>query len=239
MQWFDLTIGDPAQDLAMDEALLDWCESNDSLGALRFWESPKLFVVLGYANRRSCEVNVVACKNRELPILRRCTGGGTVVQGQGCLNYTLVLPEKMDPAFSTIPGTNHFIMDRQRQAVERSLGSSVEVQGHTDLVWRGRKFSGNAQRRRRSYLMFHGCFLLHFDLALIQEVLNTPSSMPDYRRARTHSDFIVNLPVKQESLKEAIRTVWSANQPMLPPPVELVQRLMSERYGQEEWHKKY
>ncbi len=239
MQWFDLTIGDPAQDLALDEALLDWCESTELPGALRFWESPKLFVVLGYANRRSCEVNLVACDKRGLPILRRCSGGGTVVQGQGCLNYTLVLPEKLHADLSTIAGTNHFIMDRQRQAVERSLGSSVEVQGHTDLVWRGRKFSGNAQRRRRSYLMFHGCFLLNFDLALIQDVLNTPSSMPHYREARTHSDFIVNIPVNQDRLKEAIRTVWSANQPMVPPPMELVQRLMAERYGLEEWHRKY
>lgn len=239
MQWFNLTFGDPAHDLAIDEALLDWCEATESTGVLRFWESPEYFVVLGYANHQAREVNLAECKQRGIPILRRCSGGGTVVQGPGCLNYTLVLPEDMHVALSSISDSNRYIMDRQRQAVENALGSSIEVQGHTDLIWQGRKFSGNAQRRRRRHLLFHGCFLLNFDLQMIHDILNMPSSMPDYRQARSHADFLTNLPVNEVNLKAAIRNVWSADQPMDPPPLEMVEKLVSERYGLPEWHSKY
>ena len=86
MRHLDLTIPSPAENLACDEALLDWCESGDGVECLRFWESPEPFVVVGYANKVETEVNVAACEARKIPILRRCSGGGTVVQGPGCLN---------------------------------------------------------------------------------------------------------------------------------------------------------
>ena len=91
MKWLDLTLPSPAENLACDEALLDWCENGKGDEVLRFWEPREHFVVVGYANKIANEVNVAACEKRGIPILRRCSGGGTVLQGPGCLNYTLVL----------------------------------------------------------------------------------------------------------------------------------------------------
>src|ERR1039458_3609667 len=96
MRHLDLTIPSPAENLACDEALLDWCESGTGAECLRFWESPEPFVVVGYANKVETEVNVAACEARKIPILRRCSGGGTVAQGPGCLNYALILPITKD-----------------------------------------------------------------------------------------------------------------------------------------------
>ena len=94
MKWLDHTLATPAENLACDEALLDLCEEA-GVEILRFWESRQIFVVVGYGNRVASEVNVEECRRRGVPILRRCSGGGTVVQGPGCLNYnlTLRLPE--------------------------------------------------------------------------------------------------------------------------------------------------
>ena len=91
LELLDLTLPTPAENLACDEALLDAAEVGERGEALRFWESPEHFVVVGYANKVATEVNVAACEARGIPILRRCSGGGTVVQGPGCLNYALVL----------------------------------------------------------------------------------------------------------------------------------------------------
>src|SRR5271170_7933280 len=91
MKHFDFTFSTPAENLACDEALLDWCEENQGEEILRFWQSPETFVVVGYANKIATEVNVVNCEAKDIPILRRCTGGGTVLQGRGCLNYALIL----------------------------------------------------------------------------------------------------------------------------------------------------
>src|ERR1041384_3554800 len=91
MKLLDLTLPTPAENLACDEALLDACEGGAADEVLRFWESSTPFVVVGYGNKVAREVNVAACEARGIPILRRCSGGGTVVQGPGCLSYALVL----------------------------------------------------------------------------------------------------------------------------------------------------
>ena len=85
----DLTLSTPAENLAADEALLDEREATAGEPVLRLWESPEHFVVVGYSNRVGTEVNEPACRARGIPILRRCSGGGTVLQGPGCLNYAL------------------------------------------------------------------------------------------------------------------------------------------------------
>src|SRR6267142_1472838 len=91
MKYIDLTLPTAAENLACDEALLDLCEEGYEHEILRFWEPREHFVVLGYANKIASEVNVPACKTNHVSIFRRCTGGGAVLQGPGCLNYSLVL----------------------------------------------------------------------------------------------------------------------------------------------------
>jgi lipoate-protein ligase A len=123
MKLLDLTFPSPAENLACDEALLDGCEAGGVEEILRFWESPKHFVVVGYANKVVREVNVAACKAQGVPIFRRCSGGGTVVQGPGCLNYALVLLITADGPTRTISAANRFIMERNRAAVESAIGN--------------------------------------------------------------------------------------------------------------------
>src|SRR5579859_427442 len=91
MYCLDLTRPTPVEQLAADEALLDWSEAGHGGELLAFWEPKETFVVVGYANKVATEVNVAACDSRNVPIFRRCSGGGTVVQLPGGLNYSLVL----------------------------------------------------------------------------------------------------------------------------------------------------
>ena len=91
MTFLDLTLPAPAENLACDEALLDWFEEQGGDGVLRFWEPDNYFVVVGYGNHVAIEANVPACEADGVPVLRRCSGGGTVLQGPGCLNYSLIL----------------------------------------------------------------------------------------------------------------------------------------------------
>ena len=59
LQLHDFTLSTPAENLAGDEALLNVCEANGG-AALRFWESPVPFVVVGYGNEIAREVNELA-----------------------------------------------------------------------------------------------------------------------------------------------------------------------------------
>jgi len=242
MKYFNCTFPSPAENLACDEALLDWCESDIGAECMRFWESSEPFVVVGYANKVVTEVNVAACEARKIPILRRCSGGGTVVQGPGCLNYSLVLPITKDGPLHSIAVANQFIMRRNRAAIDSALRtphSAIAIRGHTDLAIGGRKFSGNSQRRRKHFLLFHGTFLLNFDLALIGDLLRMPSKQPDYRESRKHADFLTNVKVSAEKLKAALQKAWDADSPLTNPPLSEMRALAREKYSTNEWNFKF
>ena len=230
----DHSFPSPAENLACDEALLDQLDKGEGEPTLRFWVSPIPFVVVGYGNQIGSEVNVAECARLEIPILRRTSGGGTVVQGPGCLNYSLVLPIAEETA--TIPDTNCFIMRKHRDAFAELLGKDVAIQGHTDLTVGDLKFSGNAQRRKKNALLFHGCFLMEFDLDLIERVLAHPSREPDYRSRRAHRDFLTNLKIPSLAVKQVLIQTWHARGEISPPPME---DLIQEHYGNAAWNGKF
>jgi len=239
MKWLDLSFPTPAENLACDEALLESCEAGIISDTLRFWESPNYFVVVGYGNSVATEVRIETCAAKQIPILRRCSGGGTVVQGPGCLNYSLVLNYSDHSPLRNITSANQFIMERNRAALERLTGKPVAIRGHTDLAIEGVKFSGNAQRRKRRTLLFHGALLLNFDLALIGELLPMPSQEPDYRLHRAHQDFLRNLELPAATVKAALRAAWHAADALTEIPTPAMASLVRDKYASADWNFKF
>jgi lipoate-protein ligase A len=238
MQVFDYSYPSPEANLAADEALLDLAEAGESGPVLRFWESPVHFVTLGYTNHAEVEANIEACQRHGVPILRRVSGGGTVLQGPGSLNYALIHPiPDGDPM--NVSATNCLVMRRNRLALANLLGQPVEIAGHTDLALGSRKFSGNAQRRKRRYFLFHGTLLLDMDLELVQTLLKPPSKEPDYRAGRRHTDFIMNLPTPREAVKAALRTAWEAEGEVQLDLNAAIERLVAEKYSRPDWNFKF
>lgn len=238
MRLLDHSFATPAENLACDEALLEELDEGIGEPTLRFWESPVPFVVVGYANQVLSEVNLNECTRMGIPVLRRSSGGGTVLQGPGCLNFNLTFPIANETA--TITDTNCYIMRRHREAFRKLLArDDVEIQGHTDLTLGPKKFSGNAQRRKRDALVFHGCFLLNFDLGLIARFLNHPTKEPDYRAGRPHRQFLVNLGLPASAVKLALVEAWDAHDVTPPPSSERIEKLVRERYGNAGWNDKF
>ena len=239
MKLCDLTLPTPEENLACDEVLLDLCEAGNSDEVLRLWALPRYFVVLGYANKAASEVNLPYCRKLSVPVLRRCTGGGTVLQGPGVLNYSLILRLDDSGPCHSIPATNQFILERHRDALARLVMAPVEWRGQTDLAIGGLKFAGNAQRRRRRFLLFHGSFLLHLDIGLLEKLLPQPSRQPDYRINRSHSDFLININVPDHALKAALGKVWNATVPLAPIPFDQIDILTREKYALDEWNLRF
>ena len=280
MKLLDLSFPSPAENLACDEALLDFFEEHGGDGVLRFWEPRNHFVVVGYANEVAKEVEVAACEADGVGIFRRCSGGGTVLQGPGCLNYSLVAPIKEGGPLHSIASANRFIMERNREAIEmcRSRGANarllskdrrsassptIKVCGHTDLALVGgyptldaaikepslqygdrrdacpTKFSGNAQRRKKYFLLFHGTFLLNFNISLVEKYLQRPSKEPAYRQGRSHKDFLMNLNAPVGELKEALREAWGARQGLEVVPLDAIALLARDKYVTKEWNFKF
>jgi lipoate-protein ligase A len=140
---------------------------------------------------------------------------------------------------NSISAANQFIMERNRAAMESLLNRRVIVEGHTDLCHNGQKFSGNSQRRRRHFLLFHGTFLLNFDVALVESLLFFPSKQPDYRQDRTHLDFLVNLNVPASSVRTALARAWHTTAPLAEVPRRRIETLFREKYSTREWALKF
>ncbi len=239
MNFLDLTLPTPQENLACDEALLDGCEQGRHGEILRFWESATPFVVLGYSNKTRTEVNLDSARRAGVLVLRRCTGGGAVLQGAGSLNYSLILKIPETGPLSGITSTNAEIMDRHKDALAPIAGGPIVVQGHSDLARGELKFSGNAQRRRRRCLLFHGTILLGSDIELMERLLPMPSRQPDYRHNRPHRDFLTNLDVPARAIKQALQAAWGATEPCGDVPVKEIASLARSSYSRDEWNFKF
>jgi len=238
MKYCDLSLPSPAENLACDEALLELAEEEGAEEVLRVWQPMQYFVVVGYGNKVATEVNLEFCDRNTIPVLRRCTGGGTVLQGPGCLNYCLILRISESGPLRTISATNQYILQRHQTTLAALVQAPVQLCGHTDLAIGGLKFSGNSQRRRKEFLIFHGTFLLHMDIGFIEKTLAVPSNQPEYRLNRSHSDFLMNLRVPAGRIKEELTKAWSALEPLGHIPIERIHSLASQKYSRAEWNLK-
>ena len=206
----DLTLRTPIENLALDEALLDELEEHGGDPVLRFWESNCHFVVLGRSCKVTDDVHVAACQQDGVPVLRRASGGGTVLQGPGCLSYAFVLPLALDPHLSSIRATNELILQRTAKALHR-WHPDIAFRGISDLAIEGLKVSGNAQRRKRKAILFHGTLLHGMQANLIARYLKEPKRKPDYRGNRQHSAFLGTIDAPPHEVKQAIADAWQAH----------------------------
>ena len=238
MQWLDLTLDSPAENLALDEALLDVAEeSGEPTECLRIWESREPAVVIGRSSKVDVETRRDECARRGVPILRRSSGGAAVVIGPGCLMYAVVLSYQRRPELALLEEAHRFILGRVAAGVRRVV-PGVELQGTSDLAWQGRKFSGNSLRCKRSHLLYHGTILYDFPVELVEQLLGVPPRQPAYRRGRSHDQFVVNLPATAETLRQEIVAAWDAPPARVAWPRQRVQQLVAERYSQASWNER-
>jgi lipoate---protein ligase len=237
MALLDLTLPSIEANLALDEALLIHADLGRAGAVLRFWDSPQFAVVLGASRRLAHDVRVDACHEDQVPIVRRSSGGGTVVIGPGALNVTVILPDATAPGLSAVDRAHRYVLERLAAALHAS-DRPVAVEGLGDLTVAGRKFAGSAQRRLRNWFFVH-CTILHaFPLELIGRYLTVPSRQPAYRAGRTHAEFLMNLELPRTILHDLICSAWPLSSSLFPAsdvPHDLVEAFLSERFSNRSW----
>jgi lipoate-protein ligase A len=239
MDLLDFTFATPAENLALDEALLNESDEAARRGEaarewLRLWESPVPFVVLGSTGRLAEEVHHEACRRNGIAILRRSSGGGTVLAGPGCLCFSLIFDLEKRPELRDIHASYRAILGR--------IAACLAVEGLThrgisDLALGNRKVAGNSQRRKSATLLHHGAILCHFDLPRITALLKDPARQPDYRAGRTHSEFLANLALPVETIKQRLAQCWDATKSREKLPD--LAALLREKYENARWMERF
>lgn len=226
-----------AEQLALDEALLEEIDRRGGPSLLRLWECPQTAVILGAGSSAADEVDLAACRRDGVPVLRRHTGGGVVVIGPGCLAYSLVLPHEGEEQRFHIRATTRVLLERIAAALRERV-PSIRVEGVSDLAVGSRKVSGNAQRWLRNTLLHHGTILYDFPLDRISRYLKAPARQPAYRRERPHGEFVTNLPLGGAALRSLLAAAWNATEGPYDLPIREVRRLVETKYALDAWNLK-
>jgi len=232
MDCLDLTLATIEENLALDEALLLQAEDRQAGEVLRLWEWPVPAVVLGAGGKLAEDVDEERCGAEGVPIRRRSSGGGTVLLGRGCFCFSLVLRLARSPLLEQIRLSYRFILDEVLAALDVP---GAEVAGISDLAIAGRKFSGNAQQRKRDFILHHGTILYAFDLPRLSAYLQFPARQPEYRAGREHQSFVCNIGMDSAELRRRLCARWQATEMRTTWPAERVRQLVDQRYGVQEW----
>ena len=174
----------------------------------------KPLVVLGAANKPELEVNLEVCHKQNVEVSKRYGGGGTVVLYDGCVGARagLWVKDKFKNDF-------YFekINDSLIQTIQNSFRGLPELsqRGISDLCVGEQKFCGTSMFRSRNYLLFQASIIVDLDLELVSSLLAHPSKEPDYRKGRSHKDFLTSLSQFTEmspaELRDILNGNWGAN----------------------------
>jgi lipoate-protein ligase A len=245
--WLDISLPSAEENLALDEALLELAhEGLATTVCVRTWMAAEPTVVLGSSSRVDEEIDLQVCEAAGVRVVRRPSGGATVVLGPGCLMWSVITPH---PAgVPPIEAIHASMLEPLAAAINETLprvvphaGWRVARRGTSDLAVSvdgespERKVSGNALRVRGHGVLYHGTLLDRFDLGLVGRVLRHPPREPDYRSRRQHGDFLVNLDLGMETLERIVRTAFHATLTHGEWPRDRVARLVTERYGTSDW----
>jgi lipoate-protein ligase A len=159
--------------MGLDLAILEGVAGGDAPPTLRFygWDPPAVSV--GYFQAPEEEVDLRACEDRGVAVVRRITGGGAVFHNAE-LTYSIIM------------GADHPLAENDLQASYRRLcagiveglailGVAARFAPINDIIAGDRKISGSAQTRRRGCVLQHGTVLLDLDVDLMFALLRVPS----------------------------------------------------------------
>ncbi|HON19062.1 MAG TPA: lipoate--protein ligase [Salinivirgaceae bacterium] len=182
MNYLRSNVFDPSVNLATEEYLLkhssdEWC----------FLYVNKPSVVIGKHQNAMAEVDIISAMDHSVGVFRRISGGGAVYHDYGNLNFCFIYNREV--------GQQVDFQRNSRPVVEflNSEGLDVEYAGANNLVYRGLKFSGNAEHVYKNRVMHHGTILFDSDLELLSQVLTPQKKDYQHRGVLSKPWPVVNL----------------------------------------------
>jgi lipoate-protein ligase A len=147
-------------------------------------------VVLGRSSRPEAELNTEACLADRVPVFGRRGGGCAVVLDRGNVIISVAIASQVLGAVR-----RHFarLSDWLIDGLVCAGVEPVHREGVSDLVVGDRKIGGGCIYGPRGLLFYSASLLFAPDLSRVERYLKHPPREPDYRRGRTHADFMGSL----------------------------------------------
>ena len=199
-------------------------------------------ILIGKHQNTYTEINIPYVQERDIPVVRRMSGGGTVFCDPGNINFTFI--ENDQASFADFRKFTQPIL-----TYIQSLGVDATFSGRNDLVIGEQKFSGNAQYRIKSRILHHGTLL--FD-SMIGDLVNALTPKDEKFKDKSVSsvkarvtNIKTHLPNKdmtvatfREEIYQHIHQTFedSTFYNLTDADIEAVNRLVQEKYATWQWN---
>jgi len=157
------------------------------------WIPDKTYIVLGASNNAEESLHMENVIEDKVCILKRPSGGQTVILTPNNIMISAVFfdQEKLHPK-DIFKHINKLIIS----AIEKTGIRNLSAMGISDIAIGGKKILGSAIYRNKEALLYHAVLNLGEPASTFERYLKHPSKEPDYRRGRSHSDFVTSLKEK-------------------------------------------
>lgn len=241
--------------MALDEAILKAVINGKSPNTLRFFKWDPSTVSIGRNQSLFDEVNLDVAREKGFNVVRRITGGGAVFHDKFReITYSLTCPIRF------LENLNAYKVIEQFEIIEMGIITGLNYYGlkpekgiiHCPAIFLdGKKFSGNAQVRKKGYILQHGTILLDIDPDLMYSVLKAPLNVSKskmvksvYSKVIGIKDYLIEYNENNflSSLKKGFEITLGINlgeHPYSEYEIELAERLVLEKYSNSDWLQKY
>lgn len=162
-----------ADNMALDETLLELKGKNKSPNTIRFLQFKPRAVLVGYHQSVQEEIRMSYCRENNIEINRRITGGGAIFFDENQLGWEIYC----DKAFFDIAIPNNKLFRQFCQPVATALGRlglDAVFRPRNDIEINGRKISGTGGTESEDAFMFQGTMLVDFDVDTMLRALHIP-----------------------------------------------------------------
>jgi lipoate-protein ligase A len=168
----DQEYDDPFMNMAVEEAIPRMVGRRIVPCTLRLWRNSNA-VVIGNFQSVNLEVNIDACKRYDTQIVRRFTGGGSVYQDRGNLNYAISIPvdHRLVQPTDPIRTFRHF-SEGVLQSL-RILGLSPKIKSLNSIEVNEKKLCGVAGSIRWGTLFHHSSIIVCSNLDILNHILRS------------------------------------------------------------------
>jgi lipoate-protein ligase A len=198
-------------------------------------------IVIGRNQNAFAEINIPLCRQENITVVRRLSGGGAVYHDEGNLNFCFISQKSNSP------------LDIDYLAIIEDALSHLSINTtrgtRKDLYSNNKKISGTALHSTGDHLLFHGTLLYNANLDRLEKAL-TPSEKSESRAVKSIRSVVGNI-LSQNLSSPLEKSGEVFLQQLLPyfsikyrtTPIHFssedktaIQQLQAERYDTWEWN---
>ncbi len=187
--------------LELEEALLRADQENYCLVNAG---SSQEAIVMGISSKVEDHLDIERIKKEKVPVIKRFSGGGTVYVDADTLFVTFILNKD---ALDISPFPEPILKWGERFYKDIFKEDSFALK-ENDYVLGNKKIGGNAKYIRKDRWLLHTSFLWDFSQEKMN-LLQNPEKAPDYRKKRSHEDFLTPLKNHYPNLEMLLERVQS------------------------------